>query len=187
MNFITKWFKKPAASPRATIIPTNLEEAVRELHIAFKPSEKKEFANFSALDPGLSLHLTGGMAMRNNWRMWEPDTPLSLWFRKQGIWHPDDMSAIIYRAFWCSLGKYRSPRRNLKEMPFDLEAEKIHYITYWKRMGKGFDGVDLPSTEEKREKREYTFDIAKLNSIIADKPIKFSAINKDKNDNSKNS
>jgi hypothetical protein len=185
MNFITKWlFKKKAQPP--IIIPTNLEEAVAELHAVFNTKEKMEFANFSALDPGLSLHLTGGMAMRNNWRMWEPDTPLSSWFRKQGIWHPDDMSAIIYRAFWCSLGKYRSPRRNLKEMPFDLETEKLYYIKYWKDMGKGFDGVDIASESKTLEKREYTFNTAKLNSIIADKPIKFSAINKDKSDTSRN-
>ena len=163
MNFITKWFKRPVPQPRVTVIPNDLEEAVRELHAAFKPNENREFANFSPLDPGLSLHLTGGMAMRNNWRMWEPDTPLSSWFRKHGIWHPDDMSAIIYRAFWCSLNT----------VAFDLEKEKLCYIAYWKKKGKGFDGVDLAPVSDKREKREYTFDTAKLNNVITNKLRKF--------------
>jgi hypothetical protein len=136
MNFITKWFKKaPEPVQRVVFIPANLEEAVVELHSAFNTNEKREFANFSALDPGLSLHLTGGMAMRNNWKMWEPDGPLSSWFRKEGVWHPDDMSAIIYRSFWCSLN-------NVK---FDLSREKTYYTQYWKQRGVGFDGVHLPN------------------------------------------
>lgn len=140
MNFVTKWFKRKEAPPKIMLIPTNLEEAIAELHAAFKPNEKREFANFSALDPGLSLHLTGGMAMRNNWKMWEPDGPLSSWFRKEGIWHPDDMSAIIYRAFWCSLNN----------TPFDLDLEKLYYVNYWKDKGIGFDGVQLPNFNPNR-------------------------------------
>jgi hypothetical protein len=49
------WFSNKKAEPVAVKpairIPNNLDEAVGELHAAFTENEKREFANFSSLDP----------------------------------------------------------------------------------------------------------------------------------------
>ena len=145
MNFITKFFAKKGKpvlelSKSAQRIPTNLDEAIIELHVALTDNEKREFAKLSPSNPGLSLHLTGGMTMRNNWGLWDRNSPFSLWFRKQGIWHPDDMSAIIYRAFWC----------NLNNKPFDMKKETRFYIEFWKEQGIGFDGIEFSNYKANR-------------------------------------
>ena len=53
--------------------------------------------------------------------VWEPSSPLAKWFASQGIFHADDSSACIFKAF----------RAKLQGKPFDLVQEAEFYKAYW--------------------------------------------------------
>ena len=65
-------------------------------------------------------HFGLGRWLRNNWALWK-GSKLSKHFNKHGVFHPDDMSAIILTAFW----------RNLNNKPLKLEEEFSFYNRYW--------------------------------------------------------
>jgi hypothetical protein len=73
-----------------------------------------EYASFA--------HFGSGMGMRNSWGLWG-DSPLSRYFARLGIYHADDMSAIINEAF--------SRRARGK----DIQLEKLvqYYRDYWEK------------------------------------------------------
>ena len=62
--------------------------------------------------------------MRNNWGLWG-GSRLSKYFNKIGIYHPDDMSAIILESY----------RRNLQGEAIDLESQVDFYQEYWAKHG----------------------------------------------------
>lgn len=67
-------------------------------------------------------HFGIGMWFRNNWSLWERDTPLTQWFIKNlGIVHADDTSSTIFAAVWAKV-------RNELFNPLD-HVEK--YKRYW--------------------------------------------------------
>lgn len=72
-------------------------------------------------------HLTAGMQMRNNWRLWynEPGNALTDWFTTHDINHGDDRSGAITEAFLC----------RVNGRPFDLEAYKARIKRHWLQYG----------------------------------------------------
>lgn len=115
------------------VIPNDLENALEMLMSSVPSEDKERFAKRPKNKAVAQCHFGGGMNMRNNWKLWEKESNLSMWFRNRGVWHPDDMSAIIFKAFWCKLnGIY-----------FDIDIEAEYYAEYWKREGIGFDGEKI--------------------------------------------
>ena len=73
-------------------VPINLEEALTLLKEALTNAEKAETKKTFATQ----LHFSLGMYLRNEWSLWDKDSILMRWFKKNyGIDHPDDVSGLI--------------------------------------------------------------------------------------------
>jgi hypothetical protein len=76
-------------------IPSNLDEALDMLEASLTPEDIKVIKETPPEELTSRIHFFGGMAMRNDWSLWDKDTPFTKWFQSIGISHADDMSGII--------------------------------------------------------------------------------------------
>lgn len=103
-------------------VPATIDEAIKAI---------VESLDFDDLDyiknqPPASVHHFGGMGMRNNWSLWETDTPIHFDFKKRfKLWGmADDISGIIFEGVWATvLGK------NVEET---LQAKAEEYRIHWR-------------------------------------------------------
>lgn len=109
------------------IVPSNLEQA---LDILYSSLNTDEIALLQTVTP--SWHFGTGLWLRNNWSLWEKDTPIVLWFKERGIVHADDMSAIILDAL---LAKVR-------DTDFDIDQQVRKYRQYWEGLGLNPDTLE---------------------------------------------
>jgi len=80
------------------VVPRTLHEAVGLLLGALSGVDRAVI-NRSTSPSG--VHHTIGLYIRNSWSLWQPDMPLSTWFLdNMKIWHPDDMSGLIFYGVW---------------------------------------------------------------------------------------
>lgn len=86
---------------------------------AIKAEEKDRMAMF---------HMGLGAGLRYEWGLWQ-DSVLAQWFKRNGVYHPDDMSGVILRAYWDHLN---GNRVSLKQEVTDLRA---HYDKRAAQMG----------------------------------------------------
>lgn len=135
MKFIKTWLANRQRKKQLAKAPKTLFQAVEALDKYMTDDSRKRFAKEDGTSPGSNFHFGGAMAMRNNWGLWDNEQPLTKWFRDYGVWHADDMSSIIFKAYWCFLN----------EVNFDIEKESEFYKNFWKNQGSGFDGVELPN------------------------------------------
>lgn len=71
------------------------------------------------------FHFSAGMKMRNDLGLWESDSPLHKDIKNRfGLWHADDMGAIISEA--------ANARKNGREYDPHQRAEEFHQ--YWANM-----------------------------------------------------
>lgn len=79
--------------------PTTVEEAIRRLRQQLPAAE---LARIAALpeDDLIWLHFGLGSAIRNDFGLWAPDSPL---LRATGKDHADDAAAVIVRTLWREL------------------------------------------------------------------------------------
>jgi hypothetical protein len=75
-------------------IPKNLGECFLELDRLTSEIDKKEMQAQPKRDDMIHYHITLGMWMRNNWKLWG-GSRLQKYFTDKGITHPDEMSSII--------------------------------------------------------------------------------------------
>lgn len=122
--------------------PKTLDEAVDYLISHTSAGEKAEFLSHS----DVHYHFSTGMNLRNQWRLWEPTSPLARFFAVNGVFHADDSSACIFKAF----------RARLQNKPFDLAAEAAHYKAFWEKSAK---------LSEHLEKGIQTFKVSKDGSV----------------------
>jgi hypothetical protein len=144
MKLLEKWLKRGEAKKQDTELaeaPKTLDEAVQFLLNTTSETDSALFAKEPEDSPGASIHFFAGMAMRNRWGLWKKEQPLTQWFRERRIWHADDMSAVIYKAFWCKLNN----------KPFDINVEVVYYLNYWFDQGIGFDGEVIEGAKRKTE------------------------------------
>lgn len=102
-------------------LPINLDEAIVWLENHVELGDQKEIKDIEQFE----LHHTLGRFIRNQLRLWDNDTELAQWFFHHGIWHADDMSAIIIGA---AIAKIRGTA-------FDLENKVKYYKDYWSASG----------------------------------------------------
>jgi len=112
-----KPFGRCASGDRGKL-PATLDEAIAELG---RLLNLRQTEILRGSDP-TEWHHSLGMALRNCWGLWG-DGPLGDWFRRRGIFHPDDMSAIVLESF----------RRKLNGLPLDLPGQVKRYQAYWQR------------------------------------------------------
>lgn len=101
-------------------VPTDLDEA---LVLLAKRCDAKTLAQLrSSKDESemYRFHRGLGMSLRNGWGLWG-GSPLAKFFEAKGVFHPEDMSAIILRSFW----------RKLHDQPIELEAQVVASRRYW--------------------------------------------------------
>jgi len=105
------------------IVPSNLEECLKVLRKSLTPLDIEELTRKNSCS---SQHHFGlGMYIRNEWSLWEKDTPLKNWFLKEyGLTHADDISGIILHCLWADIRN--EPRK-------DKEQAKL-YLNHWKEI-----------------------------------------------------
>jgi hypothetical protein len=66
-----------------------------------------------------------GKDIRNNFKLWELDNPLVLWFKKTyGIDHADDISEIIINCLFAKV----------KKQKYDPSKDVLRIKDYWKNI-----------------------------------------------------
>lgn len=112
-------------------IPRNLEECFIGLENEWSQELIGIFRNESEGDLP-QYHHGLGQAIRNRW-IHPRGSHLSKFFEDLGIFHPDDMSAIILTSF----------HRYLNDKDIRLDEQRIYFARYWLNMGeKGGDISD---------------------------------------------
>jgi hypothetical protein len=112
-------------SPFWVYIPSDLENAFRELQKMMHPSFVEEFREApEQLLP--RYHMGLGRWIRTKWGLWK-GSRLSEYFNGLGITHSDDMSAIILTSF----------HRSLRNEPLQLDQQIKYYRDYWKKIEIG--------------------------------------------------
>ncbi len=126
MISLTKWWRDRKRRAELERAPKTLDEAVDQMIAAMTEDDKARFRQEDPKWPGIGFHFGGGMAMRNEWGLWEHITPLGQQFLANGVWHGDDRSACVYKALYA----------RLTGQPFDLAAQGRFYRAWWtKRYG----------------------------------------------------
>ena len=105
-------------------IPKDLDDAVRELNKLIRP-EDKELIKRGEIDSA-DMHFGLGMGLRNSWGLWG-GSQLAVYFKQQGITHPDSMSGYILDAFCRNL---RGQKHDLLSIMHDNAKE---WPTYHQR------------------------------------------------------
>jgi 6-phosphogluconolactonase (cycloisomerase 2 family) len=80
-------------------IPRDLEEAVLALDKLISEEGKYELCKMGEDEFLAATHLGIGMYLRNEWGLWK-NSELRKYFRRRGIFHPDDMSGEILKSYY---------------------------------------------------------------------------------------
>lgn len=112
-------------------VPPTFGEALASLVKSLEPEDRAHLKSNGADH----THFGGGLWLRNNWSLWDPETPLAKWFRENlGLGHADDMSGILMESL----------ARIVKGQPIELEKQAEEYRQFWRRQG-----VDPLTLEQK--------------------------------------
>ena len=126
-------------------IPQNLEEVHKELDNGLSKHAKeilrKDYDELTSDEQGAYIFQLGhfglGMWMRNNWNLWKGGK-LSKYFNDLGIYHPDDMSAIIHNSYIAKL----------RIEDYDIKKDIEYYKDFWQSKeipeeGSPIDGAEI--------------------------------------------
>lgn len=103
--------KEPKRDSRldAMMNTINLEWVVDDLFATIHPNTFEEIQKSKSPEDMLGYHFTLGMSVRNLYGLWDSEHALTKWFVQEGVYHADDMSAIILEALW----------HRIKELPYN--------------------------------------------------------------------
>jgi hypothetical protein len=108
-----------------TYIPKDLDDAHQQLMKIFSAKDIEHIKAMKSEDDMIEYHMGLGTGLRNDWGLWR-GSRLSQWFNQRGIFHPDDMSGIIFDTFWDKL----------HNKPFRLHEKIAVYQKYWRDIEK---------------------------------------------------
>jgi len=131
-------------------IPKDLDDCFGELKKIMTKEELEKFKNEKEDAAIGKVHFGLGMWIRNNWGLWS-GSRLAKYFNDLGIYHPDDMSSIIFTSF----------HRNLNDTEIGLKEQIRHYQGYWYE--KATEEFGKLKTMWQAEKEKY-----KSSSILSD-------------------
>ncbi len=104
----------------------NLEDCFNIFDDCINEEERKKIINIEEDDFVSTAYIMGlGSFIKNDIGVWR-STNIHLFFREKGIFHPDDMTAIILTSYY----------RYLKRKKIKLNQQIRFYKRYWKRMEK---------------------------------------------------
>jgi len=118
---IFQWFRGKIISP---YIPSDLDDAIECLEDLLSEEDMDYVRTCEESDMSV-FHFNVGMAIRNRWGLWGKSR-LAQWFNGIGIYHPDDMSGIIFHSLW----------RKVHSKPENLEGQVKHYQDYWAKTNR---------------------------------------------------
>ena len=125
-------------------IPKDLKDCFVQINSFWNDSTKIQVKNWEEKEFAGKVHLSFGMWIRNNWRLWG-GSRLSKYFNDLGIYHPDDMSGIILDSY----------HRNLNNKEIKLDDQIKYYQDFWEN-----------STKEEIKRRQEEFSEYKLRDTI---------------------
>lgn len=102
-------------------IPTTLAEAHTKLERLLPKEELAKIDAMKTEDEMIKYHFSLGMSLRNSWGLWG-DSPIAKHMRSLGFTHPDDMSSVILKTFWC--------KRHGED--FRIKERVAYYKEYWR-------------------------------------------------------
>jgi hypothetical protein len=103
--------------------PVDLNECLMQLDNMFVDSMKLEIKAMPESMFSAKYHHGFGTWMRNNWGLWR-GSKLSKYFNSLGIYHPDDMTGVIFTSY----------HRKLTEREINLDEQIRFYKDYWKQV-----------------------------------------------------
>lgn len=81
-------------------IPTSLNNAIETLFNDLKPED----IEFIKTKNHSMIHFSGGMAMRNNWKLWDRNGDINKDIQTRfGLAHGDDISNLIFSGLWAKV------------------------------------------------------------------------------------
>ncbi len=105
-------------------VPASLDEALDLMMAEGLTDADRKFIEDAGDDQYSTFPTFGsGKGIRNSWGLWG-DSPLTRYFARLGIYHAEDMSAIITRAF----------SRRVRGQPIDLDKLVKYYRDYWEKL-----------------------------------------------------
>ncbi len=96
--------------------PKNLNEAIIQLDKVYTVKNKKEIYDMTESEYITKSQFSTGLWIRYNWGL-SQGTKLSMYFNDLGIYHPNDMTAIIVHSYY----------RHLHNQDFDLDKQIKYY------------------------------------------------------------
>ena len=114
-------------------VPKNLDDCFAQLEKLLPKEEVARMKSGTEKDM-IRYHMGLGTLLGNKWGLWK-GSHLSKWFNDKGIYHPDDMSGIVFHSFW----------RHLNGKPINLDEQVKYYQDYWKKIR------EKRAAEEKKE------------------------------------
>ena len=119
--------------------PTTLNEcfkAIDELDI--DDVERKAFVESGEDDATINAHHGFGTWIRNDWGLWDEDSPLHKHFNTYGIKHADDMSSLIITSY----------HRYCNNRPIELIKQLEVFWRHWTEHGQELLPINISETEE---------------------------------------
>lgn len=125
-------------------VPKNIDECFIELKKILSQKELEEYKNKSE-DKTTEYHFGLGRWIRNNWGLWS-GSRLAKYFNEMGIYHPDDMSGIIFNSFY----------RYLNGTDIKLDEQIKFYQNYWYSVEKGNFEKLRSEWQAEKERHKYS-------------------------------
>ena len=120
--------------------PSTLDEAIKYLYDNLMPED----IEFIKKNDHSVIHHSAGMAMRNEWHLWDKNSKISKDIQKRfGLAHGDDLSGLINTALWAKV----------KGEDIDKALIKCakRYKKHWKYSGvDAMTGEPLPNRKERK-------------------------------------
>ncbi len=106
-------------------VPSTIDEAIDTIVKGLQPDE----IDYIKKNTSSSVHFTIGMGLRNDWSLWEQDTPIQRDFKRRFrlFGHGDDLSGIILEGVWA---KVRG-----KDIEKTLEETAERFRKHWIKTG----------------------------------------------------
>lgn len=134
-------------------IPNTLHEAINTLYNDLKQDE----IDFIKSNDNSLIHHGTGMTIRNNWKLWEKDTPFKHDIKEKYnlFGHGDDCSGLIFTGLWAKVKGHN--------VDSALKKEAKRYTTHWKNSGiDPVTGEEIPGF---KNKNSFSFKLDKNGKI----------------------
>ena len=172
---VSKQLGKSKISADTIYIPIDLNDCLTQLDSMFADSIKVKIKTLTEDEFSGKYHFGFGMWMRNSWGLWK-GSRLSNYFNSIGVYHPDEMTGIIFDSYY----------RQLIGQEIKLPEQVKYYQDYWEkakkddleRKNKEFATYNISDTVifnytngfvSNAQEKEYDNDECNAKGIITDK------------------